>query len=154
MGKLITADDLLSGIDGMTEKEVLAKFEEFLKWIETAELDDEGKVAKTRYHIVPTISAFADYINQPRAEIHRWFREHPTASGQMREMCADTIAAGAMLKAYDARVTSFALKNWCGWKETPADKGKTGKEVADEKKAEEKLDAYWAAKRRSTIKAV
>ena len=154
MGKLITADDLLSGIDGMSEREVLNKFEDFLKWIETAVVGEDGKVETPAYFIVPTISAFADYIEQPRAETHRWFREHPTASLQMREMSADTIAAGAMLKAYDARVTSFALKNWCGWEEAPAKKGKTSKELADEKKAEEKLDAYWAAKRRATIKAV
>jgi hypothetical protein len=69
-------------------------------------------------------------------------------------MCADTIASGAMLKKYVSNVTNFALKNWCGWEEAPKTKGKTGKEVADEKKAAEKLDAYMAAERRKSFKVV
>ena len=69
-------------------------------------------------------------------------------------MCADTIASGAMLKKYVPNVTNFALKNWCKWEEAPTKKGKTGKEVADEKKAAEKLDAYMATERRKQFKVV
>jgi hypothetical protein len=136
MGGLITAKDLTSGVKGMSEKTVIGKFEEFLKSVES-----DG------YKIVPTISAFADFIEKPRGDVHEWFRLHPTASKQMRDMCADTIASGAMLKKYVPNVTNFALKNWCGWEEAPQKKGKTSKEVADEKKAAEKLDA-WTAERR------
>jgi hypothetical protein len=135
--KLITAKDLMSGVKGISEHEMFGRFEQFLKRVEA---DD--------YCIVPTISAFADYIEKPRADVHEWFRGHPTASRQMRDMCADTIASGAMLKKYVSNVTNFALKNWCGWEEAPQKKGKTSKEVADEKKAAEKLDAYYAAERR------
>ena len=126
MGELITAKDLTSGVKGMPEKTMFARFEEFLKKVEA---DD--------YAIVPTISAFADYIEKPRADVHEWFRLHPTASDQMRDMFADTIASGAMLKKYVPNVTNFALKNWCKWEEAPRKIGKTGKEVADEKKAAE-----------------
>lgn len=136
MGELITAKDLTSGVKGMSEKKMTSSFEDFLK-------DVEGN----GYSVVPTISAFADFIGKPRADVHEWFRLHPTASKQMRDMCADTIASGAMLKKYVPNVTNFALKNWCGWEETPQKKGKTSKEVADEKKAAEKLDA-WTAERR------
>ena len=100
------------------------------------------------------ISAFADYIEKPRADVHEWFRLHPTASDQMRDMFADTIASGAMLKKYVPNVTNFALKNWCKWEEAPQKKGRTSKEVADEKIAAEKLDAYMAAERRKSFKVV
>lgn len=136
MAELITAKDLTSGVAGMSEKTMTSSFEDFLKDVEAG-----------GYSIVPTISAFADFIEKPRADVHEWFRLHPTASKQMRDMCADTIASGAMLKKYVPNVTNFALKNWCGWEEAPQKKGKTSKEVADEKKAAEKLDA-WAAERR------
>lgn len=136
MAELITAKDLISGVAGMSEKTMTSQFEAFLKDVEANE-----------YAIVPTISAFADFIDKPRADVHEWFRLHPTASKQMRDMCADTIASGAMLKKYVPNVTNFALKNWCGWEEAPQKKGKTSKEVADEKKAAEKLDA-WTAERR------
>ena len=142
MGELITAKDLTSGVKGMSERTMFQKFEEFLKIVEA-----EG------YKIVPTLSAFADYIEKPRADVHEWFRVHPTASDQMRDMFADTIASGAMLKKYVPNVTNFALKNWCKWEEAPTKKAKTSKEVADEKKAAEKLES-WAAENRKRFKVV
>ena len=135
--KKVTAKDLRSGAKGMSESTMLRLFEEFLKGVEA-----DGFV------IVPTLSTFADSINKPRADIHEWFRLHPTASKQMRDMCADTIAMGAMLKKYVPNVTNFALKNWCGWEEAPQKKGQKSRKTADEKKAEEALDTYIAAKRR------
>ena len=143
MGKKITAKDLTEGIKGMGAAEVLAGFETFLKDVEQSD-----------YSIVPTISAFADFIGQPRADVHEWFRLHPTESDQMRDMFADTIASGAMLKKYVPNVTNFALKNWCKWEEAPKKQGKTSKEVADEKAAKEKLDAYMASERRKSFKVV
>ena len=141
--KGITARDLNSGVKGMSARTMLSSFEEFLKRTES-----DGFI------IVPTISTFADYIDKPRADVHEWFRLHPTESKQMRDMCADTIAMGAMLKKYVPNVTNFALKNWCGWEEAPTKKGKTSREVADEKKAKEALDAYMAAERRKGFKVV
>lgn len=144
MAELITAKELTSGVRGMSEKTMIHEFEEFLKMVEAGD-----------YSIVPTISAFADSIGKSRGDVHEWFRLHPTASKQMRDMCADTIASGAMLKKYVPNVTNFALKNWCGWEESgTAKRGKTSKEVADEKKAAEKLDAYMAAERRKGFKVV
>lgn len=142
MGELITAKSLTSGVHGMSEKNMIARFEEFLKKVEAED-----------YKIVPTVSAFADYIEKPRGDVHEWFRVHPTASDQMQLMFADTIASGAMLKKYVPNVTNFALKNWCKWEEAPQKKGKTSKEVATEKSMEEKLEAY-AAERRKSFKVV
>ena len=142
MGKLITAKDLTEGAKGMSASEMTSAFEAFLKDVESG-----------GYAIVPTISAFADFMEKSRADVHEWFRVHPTESKQMRDMCADTIASGAMLKKYVPNVTNFALKNWCGWEEAPQKKGKTSKEVADEKMAAEKLDA-WAAENRKKFKVV
>ena len=139
----ITAKDLNSGVKGMSARTMLQNFEEFLKSVE-----DNG------YSIVPTISAFADYIEKPRHDVHEWFRVHPTESKQMRDMCADTIASGAMLKKYVPNVTNFALKNWCGWEEAPQKKTSKSKNTADEKKAKEALDAYIAAERRKGLKVV
>ncbi len=139
----ITAKDLTDGVAGISEKEMIGRFEEFLKGVE-----------KKGYIIVPTISAFADYIEKPRGDVHEWFRIHKTASEQMRLMCADTIASGAMLKKYVSNVSNFALKNWCGWEEAPQKKGKKSRESADEKKAKEALDAYIATERRKNFKVV
>lgn len=139
----ITAKDLTSGVEGISESTMIQRFEEFLKGVEA-----EG------YKIVPTVSAFADYIGKPRGDVHQWFRIHKTASDQMKLMCADTIAGGAMLKKYVPNVTNFALKNWCGWEEAPQKKGKKSRESADEKKAKEALDAYIATERRKSFKVV
>ena len=126
----------------MSESDVVAKCEDFLKDIESIIKDEDGSIIKKPFEIVPTFSAFADYIGQPRADVHEWIRVHPNAGKQMRDMVADTIAAGSMKKAYEPRIASFALKNWCGWEEAPKDKGRKAKETADEKVAKERLDAY------------
>lgn len=140
--KKITAKELTSGVKGMSESTMIAKCEEFLKDVESIIRDEAGEVIKTPFEIVPTFSAFADYIGKPRADVHEWVRTHPTAGKQMRDMVADTIAAGSMKKAYEPRIASFALKNWCGWEEAPKDSGRKAKETADEKKAAERLDKY------------
>lgn len=139
----IKAKDLEEGAKGMTAKEMLSLFEKFLKDVEA-----EG------YEHVPTISVFADSIGKSRADVFEWFRLHPTESGQMREMCADTLATGAMLKKYDARVTSFALKNWCGWDEAPQKKAQKSTKKADEKAAKDALEEYVATERRAAFKVV
>ena len=143
MADKITAKDLIDGVKGMSAKEMISSFETFLKDVEAG-----------GYKIVPTISAFADHINQPRGDVHEWFRLHPTESEQMRKMFADTIASGAMLKKYVSNVTNFALKNWCGWEEAPKQKTRTTKEAADEKKARERLDEYIADERRKNLRVV
>ena len=136
----ITARELNSGVKGMSEKTMLQKFEEFLKGVEA-----DG------FKTVPTISTFADSIEKPRADVHEWFRLHPTASKQMRDMCADTIAMGAMLKKYVPNVTNFALKNWCGWEEAPQKKGQKSRQTTDEKKAKEALDTYYKTEKRFKV---
>ena len=135
-----TAKELTSGMAGMSARTILNAFEDFLKSVE-----DNG------YEIVPTISAFADYIGKPRADTHEWFRLHPTESKQMRDMCADTIASGAMLKKYVPNVTNFALKNWCGWEEAPQKKGQKSRKTADEKAAKEALDTYISTEKRFKV---
>ena len=140
MAKGITAKDLNSGVAGMSAKTMLGKFEEFLKTVES-----------NGYSIVPTISSFADFIEKPRADVHEWFRLHPTESKQMRDMCADTIASGAMLKKYVPNVTNFALKNWCGWEEAPQKKSSKSRETADEKKAREAIETYVSTERKFKV---
>ena len=140
--KGITAKELTSGIKSISEKEMISKCEDFLKDVEMTVYDEDGKVIKKPFGIVPTFSAFADYIKQSRADMHEWVRLHPTAAEQMKAMVADTLAAGAMYKAYEPRIATFALKNWCGWEEAPQKSGTKRKDVATEKKAKENLDAY------------
>ena len=152
--KKLTAQDLISGMEGMSEREVIEKCEDFLKDVESVVMDEDGKVIKKPFGIVPTFSAFADYLGQPRADVHEWIRIHPTAGKQMRDMVADTIAAGSMMKAYESRIASFALKNWCGWEEAPKRSSRTSSETADEKQAREQLDAYIATERRKKFKVV
>lgn len=140
MGK-ITAKDLIEGVRGYSERQMISQFEEFLKSVEQSE-----------YSIVPSKSAFADFIDQPRADIHEWCRLHPTADKQMQKMFADTIASGAMLKKYVPNITNFALKNWCGWEEAPQKKSQASKVSAEEKKAKEMLDEYIASERRKALR--
>lgn len=140
--KGITASELTKGIKGISEKDMIYKCEDFLKDVEMKVIDEEGKILKLPFGIVPTFSAFADYIQQSRADMHEWVRLHPTAADQMKAMVADTLAAGAMYKAYEPRIATFALKNWCGWEEAPQKSGSKRKEVASEKKAKEDLRAY------------
>lgn len=138
-----TAKDLIKGIKGMSESDVMEKCEAWLKGIESND-----------FELVPTFSAFADYIRQPRADVHEWIRLHPVVGKSMRDMVADTLAAGAMKKAYESRIATFALKNWCGWDEQPAKTASKSKEVADEKKAASKLQEYMASERRNGLKVV
>lgn len=140
--KGITASELTKGIKGISEIDMISKCEDFLKDVEMKVVDEEGKILKLPFGIVPTFSAFADYIGQSRADMHEWVRLHPTAADQMKAMVADTLAAGAMYKAYEPRIATFALKNWCGWEEAPQKSGSKRKEVASEKKAKEDLRAY------------
>ena len=140
--KGITASELTKGIKGISEKDMISKCEDFLKDVEMKVVDEEGKILKLPFGIVPTFSAFADYIGQSRADMHEWVRLHPTAADQMKAMVADTLAAGAMYKAYEPRIATFALKNWCGWEEAPQKSGSKRNEVASEKKAKEDLRAY------------
>jgi len=140
--KGITASELTKGIKGISEKDMISKCEDFLKDVETTVYGEDGKIIKKPFGIVPTFSAFADYIQQSRADMHEWVRLHPTAADQMKAMVADTLAAGAMYKAYEPRIATFALKNWCGWEEAPQKSGSKRKEVASEKKAKEDLRAY------------
>lgn len=137
----ITADDMLNGIMGMTAEEVLKAFEEFLLSVEA-----DG------YQIVPSKSAFADYIGQPRADVHEWCRIHPTEDDQMKRMCADTLASGALLKKYVSNVANFALKNWCGWEEAPQKKSQTSKTAAAEENASKLLDEYIAGEKRKKLR--
>lgn len=140
--KGITAKQLIKGCEGISESEMISKCEEFLKDVEMKVVDEEGKLIKLPFGIVPTFSAFADYIGQSRADMHQWVAGHPTAGERMKAMVADTLAAGAMYKAYEPRIATFALKNWCGWEEAPQKSGSKRKEVASEKKAKEDLRAY------------
>lgn len=141
MAEKITAKDLTEGIAGWKEAEMLGQFENFLKKVE-----DDG------YIIVPTMSNFADYIDKSRADVHEWARLHPTARAQMRDMCADTIASGAMLKKYVPNVTNFALKNMCGWEEAPQKKTSNSKSKTDEKTAKAMLEEYTAQERRNALR--
>ena len=135
----------------MSESDMISKCEEFLKDVESIVYDNNGNVIKPAFGIVPTFSAFADYISQSRADMHEWVRLHPVAAKQMRDMVADTIAAGAMQKAYEARIATFALKNWCGWEEQPTKQTSKSKEVADEKKAADKLQEWMATERKYKV---
>lgn len=148
MNGKITAKDLTSGIKRAPASEMLEKLETFLKYVES------GDEEKKPFSIVPTFSAFADYIGASRADMHEWLRCRPTEGKQMRNMVADTIASGSMQKAYEPRMAAFALKNWCGWEEAPQKKDSKGKEVADEKKAGEMLEEYNASNRRHKFKVV
>lgn len=127
----------------LTEDEMLEKFEDFLEQVE-----EDG------YQIIPSKSKFAKFMGVRPTEAYRWCGLHPHADAKMKKMTADTISAGAMLKHYNPSASALALKNWCGWEESPkTDKVQASKNQKAEKKAEELLDEYINEQRsRSKIK--
>lgn len=124
-------------LDSYTEDEILELYEKFL--------DD---VEKDEYSYIPTRSKFAKSLGLRPSEVYRWLNLHPHASAKMKAMTADVIASGAMLKHYVPNASALALKNWCGWEDSPkSSKEKDSKTSKDEKDAEKMLDEYIVEKR-------
>lgn len=124
-------------LDSYTEDELLELYENFL--------DD---VEKDGYEYIPTRSKFAKSLGYRPSEIYRWLNLHPHASAKMKAMTADVIASGAMLKHYVPNASALALKNWCGWEDSPkTNKEKDSKTAKAEKDAEKLLDEYIGEKR-------
>ena len=119
-------------LDSYTEDELLGLYEGFL--------DD---VEKDGYEYIPTRSKFAKSLGYRPSEMYRWLNLHPHASAKMKAMTADVIASGAMLKHYVPNASALALKNWCGWEDSPkTNKEKDSKTAKAEKDAEKLLDEY------------
>ena len=124
-------------LDAYTEDELLELYEGFL--------DD---VEKDGYEYIPTRSKFAKSLGYRPSEMYRWLNLHPHASAKMKAMTADVIASGAMLKHYVPNASALALKNWCGWEDSPkTNKEKDSKTAKAEKDAEKLLDEYIGEKR-------
>ena len=124
-------------LDSYTEDELLELYESFL--------DD---VEKDGYEYIPTRSKFAKSLGYRPSEMYRWLNLHPHASAKMKAMTADVIASGAMLKHYVPNASALALKNWCGWEDSPkTNKEKYSKTAKAEKDAEKLLDEYIGEKR-------
>lgn len=124
-------------LDSYTEDELLELYEGFL--------DD---VEKDGYEYIPTRSKFAKSLGYRPSEMYRWLNLHPHASAKMKAMTADVIASGAMLKHYVPNASALALKNWCGWEDSPkTSKEKDSKTAKAEKDAEKLLDEYIGEKR-------
>ena len=124
-------------LDSYTEDELLELYESFL--------DD---VEKDGYEYIPTRSKFAKSLGYRPSEMYRWLNLHPHASAKMKAMTADVIASGAMLKHYVPNASALALKNWCGWEDSPkTNKEKDSKTAKAEKDSEKLLDEYIGEKR-------
>ena len=124
-------------LDSYTEDELLELYESFL--------DD---VEKDGYEYIPTRSKFAKSLGYRPSEMYRWLNLHPHASAKMKAMTADVIASGAMLKHYVPNASALALKNWCGWEDSPKTNKETDSKTAKaEKDAEKLLDEYIGEKR-------
>ena len=124
-------------LDSYTEDELLELYESFL--------DD---VEKDGYEYIPTRSNFAKSLGYRPRDMYRWLNLHPHASAKMKAMTADVIASGAMLKHYVPNASALALKNWCGWEDSPkTNKEKDSKTAKAEKDAEKLLDEYIGEKR-------
>lgn len=124
-------------LDSYHEDEILELYENFLDQVE-----EEG------YQIIPTRSKFAKSLGVRPSEMYRWLNLHNHASAKMKAMTADVIASGAMLKHYVPNASAMALKNWCGWEDSPkTSKEKDSKSAKAEKDAEKLLDEYIGEKR-------
>lgn len=124
-------------LDLYTEDEILEMYEQFL-----------DNVEKDEYSYIPTRSKFAKSLGYRPSEVYRWLNLHPHASAKMKAMTADVIASGAMLKHYVPNASALALKNWCGWEDSPkSSKEKDSKDAKAEKNAEKLLDEYIGEKR-------
>lgn len=81
----------------------------------TDEISDGG------FERVPTQTEFCRWLKKRYAEVDRRTiynalnKYFPTIKSEFEQIQADTIAAGAMLGAYNPTMAIFGLKNWCKW---------------------------------------
>ena len=86
-----------------------------------------NEIQDTEYTIVPTQTAFCKWLREnyketDRRTIYNTLNKYfPTIKRDFERVQSDTVAQGAMLGKYQAVMSIFALKNWCGW----GDSGKT-----------------------------
>ena len=118
--------------DKVTEDEVLEQYELFLDCI-----------VADNYKVIPSKKRFAEYLEVRPSKLNHWLLLHPNCEAKMKSMTADVIAEGAMLKKYVPQAAALALKNWCGWEDSPkTTREQVKQQERKEKKAEDALDEY------------
>lgn len=92
------------------EKQLIELWRQF-----TDEVSDGG------FKCVPTQTEFCRWLKRHYAETDRRTiynalnKYFPNIKSEFEQIQADTIAAGAMLGAYNPTMAIFGLKNWCKW---------------------------------------
>ncbi len=82
------------------------------------------EVARERYAIAPTDSAFCRTVAAARgcrlATVETAYARHaPAVQDAIDRIRADILTEGALAGAYPATVSTFVLKNRCGWADKP-----------------------------------
>lgn len=79
------------------------------------DIEDNG------YKVVPTQTAFCRWLEDnfektDRKTIYNSLNKiFPSIKKDFERLQSDTIASGGMLNKYNATMSIFGLKNWCGW---------------------------------------
>ena len=83
-----------------------------------------NEIIDNEFEKVPTQTAFCRWLGEhysavDRKTIYNSLNEYfPTIKKDFERLQSDTIMTGGMLGKYNATMSIFGLKNWCGWSDT------------------------------------
>lgn len=92
-------------------------------------------IVQNSFYTVPTQTAFCkwlseNYMDTDRRTIYNSLRKYfPEIKRDFEQLQSDVIMQGAMMGKYNATMSIFGLKNWCGW----GDGGRVAGRYDDEK---------------------
>lgn len=98
------------------------------------------------FHTIPSQTAFCRWLKEKykdadRRTIYNSLNKYfPNIKENFEKMQSDTIMQGGMMGKYNATMSIFGLKNWCGWNDS-------GKAVAGRYGEEKQEDALSKALR-------
>jgi hypothetical protein len=95
-------------------------------------------IVANEFKTVPTQSAFCRWLAQKytatdRRTIYNALNEYfPNIKKDFEQLQSDTIMQGGMLGKYNATMSIFGLKNWCGWSDSGSTNNKTDEPIVED----------------------
>lgn len=97
-----------------------------------------NSIIENEFNTVPTQSAFCrwlekEYEKTDRKTIYNSLNKiFPTIKKDFEQLQSDTIMQGGMLGKYNATMSIFGLKNWCGWSDSGSINNKTDEPIVED----------------------
>lgn len=97
-----------------------------------------NSIIENEFNTVPTQSAFCrwlekEYEKTDRKTIYNSLNKiFPTIKKDFEQLQSDTIMQGGMLGKYNATMSIFGLKNWCGWSDSGSTNNKTDEPIVED----------------------